>query len=80
MRLDWLLRVEKLLLRSNPNRQQTKAQYCGGIRKRGKTGKHRKVEVKRRWWALDQSPYSAQGNGRLSPRKETMGIDHPMRI
>ena len=35
-----------------------------GVRRKGKTGKHGKVEVKREWWVLSQPPYSPQGNGR----------------
>ena len=29
-----------------------------GVRRRGKTEKHGKVEVKRKWWVLPQLPYS----------------------
>ena len=37
-----------LLLRSNPNRQHSKYYISGGVRRRGKTGKNGKVEVKRK--------------------------------
>ena len=43
--------------------------YVWGER-RGKTRKHEKVEVKRKWWVLMQPPYSLQGNGRQLPRVE----------
>ena len=36
--------------------------YRWGIRRRGKTGNHGKVEVKRKWWVLAHPPYSPQGN------------------
>ena len=58
-----------LLLRSNPRRQHSKI-YCWGVRRRGKTGKHGKVEVKRNWSVLAQPPYSPQGNGKQSSRVE----------
>ena len=32
-----------------------------GVRRRGKTGKHGQVEVKRKWWVSVQPPYSPQG-------------------
>ena len=53
-----------LLLRSNPSRQQSKVLYHWGVRKRGKTGKHGNVKVKRKWWVLTQPLYSLQGNRR----------------
>ena len=53
-----------LLLMSNPSRQYSNVQYRWGLRRRGKTGKHGKVEVKRKWWVLAEPPYSTQGNGR----------------
>ena len=59
-----------LLLKSSPSREHSKVLYCLGVRKRGKTGNHRKVRVKRKWWVLAQPPYSLQGNRRQSPRVE----------
>ena len=53
-----------LLLRSNPSRQHSKLVYRLGLRRRGKTGKHGEVGMKRNWWVLVQPPYSLQGNGR----------------
>ena len=51
------------------------------VRRRGKTGKHGKVEVNRKWWILAQPPYSPEGNMRHILRVETTGIDHlPWRI
>ena len=41
-----------------------------GVRRRGKTGIHGKVGVKRKWWVLAELPYSPQGNGMQSPRVE----------
>ena len=38
--------------------------------RRGKTGKHKQVGVKRKWWVLGQPPYSQKGNGRQLPRVE----------
>ena len=37
------------LLRSNPGRQHSNALYRWEVRRRGKIGKHEKVEVKRKW-------------------------------
>ena len=48
-----------------------------GVKRRGKTGKKGKVELKRKWCVLAQPPYSLQGNGKQLPRVETTGIDHP---
>ena len=50
---------------------------AGEVRRRGKTGNHEKVGVKRKWWVLSQPPYSYQGNGRQSPRVKpwNQGID-----
>ena len=61
----------------NPSR--SKVLYRWGVRRRGKTGNHRKVGVKKKWWVLVQFPYSQQGNGRQSPRVETTGIDYSTR-
>ena len=66
-----------LLLKSNLSRQHSKVLYCWGVRRRGKTGNHRKVGVKREWWALAQPPYSLQGNGRQSPRVNHLKRDKP---
>ena len=55
---------------SNPSRQHSKALYRWGFRRRGKTGKHRKVGGKRKWRVLAQPPYSPQGKGRQGPRVE----------
>ena len=52
-----------LLLLCNPSRQHSEVLYRWGIRRRGKIGKHGKVEVKKKWWAPAQPPYSSQGNG-----------------
>ena len=62
-----------LLLRSNPSRQHSKVLYRCRVRRRGKTGNHGKVGLKRKWWVLVQSPYSRQGNERQSPRVEPWG-------
>ena len=48
-----------------------------GDRRRGKTGKHGKVGVTRKWWISAHSPYSRQGNGKQLPKVEPEGIDHP---
>ena len=50
-------------------------------RRGGKTGKCRKVGVKRKWRVLAQPTYSPQGNGRELSRVEPLnqGIDHLMR-
>ena len=67
-----------LLLRSNPSRQHSQVLYRWGFRRRGKTGKQGKIGGKRKWWLLDQSPYSPQGNWKQSPKVEPFkqGIDH----
>ena len=59
-----------LLLKSNPIRHHSEALYRWGLRKRGKTGKHEKVGVNRKWRVLAQPPYSPQGSGKQSPRVE----------
>ena len=51
---------------------------AGGVRRRRKTGKHGKVEVKRKRWVLAQPSYYLQVNGRQSPWVEPGGIDHSM--
>ena len=53
-----------------PSRQNSKVLYPLVVRRRGKTGKHGKVGVKR-WWVLVQTPYSLHENGRQSPRVES---------
>ena len=59
-----------LLLKSNPSRQHSKALYLWGVRGRGKTGKHGKVGVTRKWRVLAQLPYSPQENWSQSPSVE----------
>ena len=41
-----------------------------GVRRRGRTGKHGKVGVKKKWWVLARPPYSLQGYRRQSTRVE----------
>ena len=55
--------------------------YRWGFRRGGKTRKHRKVGVKRKWWVLSKLPYSPKGNGRKSTRWNhgTNEIDHMTR-
>ena len=65
-----------LLLRSNPCRQHSKVLCRWGVSRRGKTGKHRKRRVKRKWGVLAQPPYSPQGNGRQVPRVEPFKQGH----
>ena len=48
----------------------------GGVGRRGKTGRHGKVGVKKRRWGLAQLLYYPQGNERQSPTVENTGIDH----
>ena len=65
-----------ILLRSNPHQAALKGAMSlrgEGLSRRGKTGKHRKVEMKRKWWILVEPPYYLQGNGRQSPRVEPGG-------
>ena len=65
------------LFLSNTSRQHSKVLYRRGVSKRGKTRKHEKVGVKRKWWVLVS----------LFPTKKreavtqggTRGIEHPMR-
>ena len=59
-------------------RMHSKALHRWGVRGE-KTGKHEKVEVKRKWWVLARLPYSLQVNMRQSLRVETTGIDHQAR-
>ena len=59
-----------LLLKSNPSRKPSKVLYRSRVRRRGKTGKYRKLGVKRKWWVSAQSPYSPQVTGRQLPRVE----------
>ena len=47
-----------------------------GVMRKGKTGKHRKATVIRKWCVLAQSPYSPQGNRRQSPKVETTRIEY----
>ena len=61
-----------LLLKSNHSRQHPNVLYREGVRRRGRTGNHGKVGVKRKWWALAHPPYSPQENGRQTPRVEPL--------
>ena len=63
-----------LLLRSNPSWQRSKVLYRWGVRRRGKTGKHGKVGVKRKVWVLAHPPYSRKETG--GSHHVTRGIDH----
>ena len=45
-------------------RQHSKVLYRWRVRRRGKSGKHTKVGVKRKWWVVALPPHSPQGNGR----------------
>ena len=55
--------------------QQSKVLYRWGVRRREKTGKHRKLRVKRKWWVLAQPPYYPQESRRQSPRVELWNQD-----
>ena len=46
----------------------TQRYYIAGGQEKRKTGKHRKVGVKIKWWVLAQFLYSPRGNGRQPPR------------
>ena len=68
-------------MRSNTSRQQSKALYRWRVRRRGKSGKHRKV-VKRKWWVLAKPLFPArkqeavtqgENNGNRPPYAENLG-------
>ena len=59
---------------SNPSSQPSKVLYRWGVRRRGKTGKHGKVGVKRKCRVLAQPPFSPQGNKRKSPKVELWNL------
>ena len=63
---------------SYPSRQHSKILYHWEVRRRGKTGKHRKVGVKRKWWVLAQPPIPHKETGGSYPgwNHLTRGIDH----
>ena len=49
------------------SRQHSRSYIAEEEGRKGKTGKHGILEVKRKWWVSAQPPYSRQGNRRQSP-------------
>ena len=75
--LSLSLYIFLLLLRSNPSRQQSKVLYRWGVRRRGKTGKHRKVGEKK-VMGFSSASLFPERKWKAVTQGGTRGIDHPM--